>query len=117
MKAKQIAVRYKRMLAINGDPVDPNRINCYRCQVCQAITKTIDIDRGVIPFMHRCEFCGGTAYSSFFDDIAPAIKPTQEWYRPTLKQVLKMKNEGLIEHILMGGLDVRKISPTPEEQP
>lgn len=88
-----------------------NRVNCYVCQTCKLITKTIDIDAGVTPFMHTCEHCGEVAYSTFYKDIAPYIKPTQEWYRPTLKQCLKMRNkQGLLDHILQGGLDVRKIT-------
>jgi len=87
-----------------------NRVNCYTCQSCSGITKTKDVDAGVTPFMHSCVYCGQTAYSSFYKDIAPSIKPVQEWYRPTLAQCLKMRSdEGLLEHVLNGGLDVRKI--------
>jgi RNase P subunit RPR2 len=89
-----------------------NRVNCYTCQKCNHITKTKDIDSGVIPFMFTCEKCGGTAYSSFFRDIAPNQQPTIEWYRPTLKQVMKMrkKDNGILDHIFNGGLDYRKIT-------
>lgn len=86
------------------------RVNCYICKNCNLITKTKDIDAGVTPFIHTCEHCGGEAHSTFYNDIAKHLHPTQEWYRPTLKQVLKMrKNEGLLDHILKGGLDCRKI--------
>ena len=85
-----------------------NRVNCYSCK-CGHITKTKDIDAGVTPFMFSCEKCGGTATSSFFKDIAPEQKPTFEWYRPTLKQVMKMrKNEYSLDHVLQGGLEFRK---------
>lgn len=88
------------------------RVNCYVCQTCKLITKTIDIDSGVTPFMHTCGYCGNVAHSTFYKDVAPHIPATQEWYRPTLKQVLKMrKHEGLLDHILQGGLDVRNIVP------
>lgn len=87
-----------------------NRVNCYQCQKCWHITKTKDIDSGVIPFMFSCEECKGEAYSTFFKDIAPNQIPTIEWYRPTLKQVLKLRNKPYeLEHILKGGLDYRKI--------
>lgn len=87
-----------------------NRVNCYSCG-CGHITKTKDVDAGVTPFMHQCEKCENMATSSFYKDIAPQQLPTEEWYRPTLKQVLKMRTkEGMIEHILSGGLDVRKIN-------
>lgn len=86
-----------------------NRVNCYVCS-CGRITKTKDVDAGVTPFMFNCEKCGGEARSTFYKDIAPDQQPTIEWYRPTLKQVLKMRNKpGMLDHILQGGLDDRKI--------
>jgi hypothetical protein len=86
-----------------------NRVNCYICS-CGHITKTKDVDPGVTPFIHSCEKCGGKATSTFYNDILPARKPTQEWYRPTLKQVLKMRNRpGMLEHVLSGGLEVRNV--------
>jgi len=86
-----------------------NRVNCYICK-CGHITKTKDVDAGVTSFIFSCEKCGGEATSTFYNDILPQSKPTFEWYRPSLKEVLKMrKDTGMLEHILMGGLDVRKI--------
>ena len=86
-----------------------NRVNCYKC-VCGHITKTKDIDPGVTPFMHRCEKCGKMANSSFYVDIAPQQKPTEEWYRPSLKEVMKLRSDiFLLDHIFNGGLNVRKI--------
>jgi hypothetical protein len=85
-----------------------NRVNCYVCD-CGHITKTKDIDAGVTPFIFRCERCGGMAKSTFYKDVAPDKIPTFEWFRPTLRQVLKMrKNPTMLEHILKGGLDYRK---------
>jgi hypothetical protein len=48
---------------------------------------------------------------TMYNDIAPSQEPTQEWYRPTLKEALKWrsKNTMMLEHILQGGLDVRNI--------
>lgn len=86
-----------------------NRINCYVCG-CGHITKTKDVDVGVTPFMHRCEKCKQMARSTFYNDIAPEQPHTEEWYRPTLTQVLKMrKNEDLLNHVLQGGLMNRTI--------
>jgi len=86
-----------------------NRVNCYVCE-CGHITKTKDVDPGVTPYMHTCEKCGKMARSSFYQDIVPDKEATQEWYRPTLKQTLKLrKNPDMLHHILQGGLDVRKI--------
>jgi hypothetical protein len=87
-----------------------NRVNCYVCD-CKHITKTRDIDAGVTPFLISCERCGGTARSTFYTDIAPEQQPTQEWYRPSLEQLLKIQeNEAMLLHILKGGLDIRKIN-------
>ncbi len=87
-----------------------NRVNCYVCKSCGHITKTKDVDAGVTPFMFSCEKCNQTAISSFYQDIAPNQSPTIEWYRPTLKQTLNLKNRpGELEHVLNGGLLNRKI--------
>jgi len=86
-----------------------NRINCYVCS-CGHITKTKDVDAGVIPMMHNCESCDAFAYSTGFKDVAPDQPHTQEWYRPTIGQTLKLrKNPGLLEHVLAGGLNLRKL--------
>jgi hypothetical protein len=87
-----------------------NRVNCYTCTKCGHITKTKDIDPGVIPFMFTCEKCNSTATSSFLKDIAPKQQPTIEWYRPSFSEVLKMrKRPELLDHIFNGGLGCRKI--------
>ena len=100
------------MLKIHKAKVEPNRVNCYRCDSCGSITKTIDVDDGVTPYYYICEHCGNPhAISTMYHDVAPRQKPTQEWYRPSLKETLKWrgKNDSMLEHILNGGLDVRPI--------
>lgn len=113
MNKKEITKRYNELLKeVETDDFYKNSlvnpVNCYVCK-CGHITKTIDIDAGVTPFIHKCEKCCGLAKSTFYRDIIPNNKPTEEWYRPTLDQTLQIKNEGMLEHILQGGLDVRKI--------
>lgn len=86
-----------------------HRVNCYTCDTCGHITKTKDVDSGVTPFTFGCEECAAPATSSFYKDIAPFQKPTIEWYRPSLKEVMKYKNSpAKLDHILNGGLDYRK---------
>lgn len=86
------------------------RVNCYICSKCGHITKTRDIDAGVTPFMHNCEKCDSLAESTFYNDVLIGTAPTQEWYRPSLRECFKIrKNEALLEHILRGGLIVRTI--------
>lgn len=93
-----------------------NRVNCYVCS-CGHITKTRDIDPGVTPAMHQCESCEKLAHSTFYRDVAPTVKPTQEWYRPTLDECLKSKkSEALLDHIFKGGLLCRPIKETPPEK-
>jgi hypothetical protein len=91
-----------------------NRVNCYKCK-CGHITKTKDIDAGVTPMMFNCESCDGTAMSTFFTDVAPHQNPTIEWYRPTIDELLKMRNKPeLVDHVLQGGLCHRKIENVKE---
>lgn len=96
---------------------DPSSvINNYVCPSCQHITKTKSVDVGVIPMMFDCEKCGKQAKSTFFKDWRPAQEPTIEWYRPTLQEVLKMRNKPWeLEHILKGGLKHRKCLTEPSK--
>lgn len=113
METKEIKEKYNQLLIdVKTKPfykVDlTNRVNCYVCPKCGYITKTKDIDAGVTPFMFECDNCGEFAYSRFYNDIAPELKPVYEWYRPELKELFKM-HPALQEHILNGGLEYRKI--------
>jgi hypothetical protein len=113
MSRREIAIRYKSLMndVATKDfyKVDlTNRVNCYVCTVCKRITKTKDVDPGVTPFMFSCDYCKSMAYSTGYRDIAPEIKHTHEWYRPSLESVFKMR-DGMVEHILKGGLDSRKL--------
>ena len=104
--------RYYNMLKKHQSEVEPNRVNCYKCDRCGHITKTMDVDDGVTPYAFTCDYCGNPfATSTMYNDIAPKQKPTHEWYRPSLKETLKWrsKNTNMLEHILNGGLDVRPI--------
>ena len=87
-----------------------NRLNAYVCQLCGHGTVTKDVSAGVTPFMHQCEMCGGMAYSAMYRVLTDR-KPTQEWYRPTLEELLEM-DKWMVEHVLNGGLANRKIEPT-----
>lgn len=85
--------------------VEENRINTYVCKSCKHLTKTIDVNKGVTPFLNDCVKCGEKATSTFYTNIEPRLKPIQEWYRPTLEECYKYrKNEPLLEHIFQGGL-------------
>lgn len=107
---REVKRRYQAMLKNHSKPVD-NEVNCYVCEKCGHITKTIDIDDGVTPFMNECENCGELAQSTFYKDINPTVKPTIEWYRPSLEETIKMRKNpnGEFDHVIRGGLLPRKI--------
>ncbi|SCY94463.1 hypothetical protein SAMN02927903_03029 [Flavobacterium caeni] len=89
-----------------------NRVNCYTCRhpKCGHITKTKDIAPGVTPMFYECEKCHFQAVSSMYNDIAPDQEPTFVWDRPTLSETMKFrKKPTLLDHILRGGLVVRKV--------
>ena len=116
MTKKQLIKRYNQLMIdveTNSYYTDidlTNRVNCYVCG-CGNVIKTKDIDAGCTPFMILCDKCNEFAKSTFYKDIKPNIEPQYEWYRPTLEEILKLrkKEPELIEHILRGGLDYRKI--------
>lgn len=88
-----------------------NRINTYRCGFGH-LTVTIDRDAGVTPMFLNCKHCGGQASSAGYrPKDKEHLVPTYEWFRPSLKECMKMrgKSEGLLDHILMGGLELRAI--------
>lgn len=89
-----------------------NRVNCYKCNSfkCGHITKTRDIAAGVTPMFFECGMCGGQTTSTMYKDIAPDQEATFVWDRPTLAETMKFrKKPGLLNHILKGGLVVRKL--------
>lgn len=103
------------------------RMNIYICEHgCHNIT--VDVDKGVTPFMIGCEFkgrpdrpanpkymkngkCIGTAKSCMYPkeigENTPYPVPTHEWYRPALKEYSKL-SEYEKEHVLNGGLLLRE---------
>lgn len=116
MTKQEVTTRYEKLLRDVAEKdfytkIDlTNRLNVYTCESCGHSTVTKDVDAGVTPFWHQCEACGQGATSSFYR-VAEGLKATQEWYRPTLEDCLKIRKHspGLLEHVLKGGLSVRKI--------
>lgn len=112
MNKKQIISAYNKMLIESKKEDNSPTINCYVCDSCQHITKTIDVDNGVTPMFKKCNNCNGYAKSSFYKDLLPSQSPSEEWYIPSLSQVLKYNRQNkttLVEHILKGGLCNRVI--------
>jgi hypothetical protein len=105
MNKKKIEKAYNQMLLnvekISMD-IDRSRINCYVCPAGH-ITKTVEIDKGVTPFMILCPYCDKMAQSTFYKEVAPDHIPRYEWYRPSLEETLK-ESASSRQYILDGGL-------------
>ena len=111
---RDVTKSYNDMIKMmDKEPSNDDKQNTYNCS-CGHKTHTIDVDKGVTPFMHSCEKCGEFARSSMYQS-SQDVKPTQEWYRPTLKQCLKMRKkehgDAILNHVLQGGLEMRVINP------
>lgn len=80
-------------------------VDRYTCGTCGHIIYTTYRDKGVTPYTIRCNRCGGTKYhdKTYNKKTVPSYVMITDWYRPSLKDVLKM-SDGMIDHILNGGL-------------
>jgi len=86
------------------------RINQYRCQECKSIITTVDIDKGVTPFMLYCRAttgCKGMMESAFYRPLNTNATPEFEWYKPSMKYA---KRKGMADHVDQGGLAIRPIT-------
>ena len=113
MSVRQVKTRYDEMIS-KEVKIGPDKFNCYDCGDCGHVTKTIDRADGITPFMMECEKCQAISYSSFYEDTEPKKEATWEWVRPSLSETLKFRKEfETLEHILQGGLVIRKIDEAP----
>ena len=86
------------------------QIDCYTCQPCKAVMKSVQVDPGVTPMLIRCILCGELAHASCGVDIAPGVDPVIEFFRPKLSDLNKYRrNRDVIDHYLNGGLEPRII--------
>lgn len=89
-------------------------INVYTCPIGhETITK--DLDNGVTPFMIQCKVfrCQHMARSSMYQ-VAQDLIPQWEWYKPKDHKGLSM---GEIDHVIQGGLLLRKIAEEDNSRP
>ena len=87
--------------------------NSYRCETCNGVIVTVDVDDGVTPFLLSCKVtpgCIGMMKSNFYR-IDQSATAEYEWFKPVS---LKGYSAGMKQHIKMGGLDLRKVAPPPE---
>lgn len=110
---REVKRQYERlMLDVKNDPYYKgditNRVNTYSCVKCGHETQTKEVDAGCTPMSIQCK-CGGISRSHFYVGIAEK-EPEKEWYRPSIQEVLKLRNKPrILEHVLKGGLLLRDI--------
>lgn len=101
-------------------PAKPNHVNVYVCEVCGAQTVTVDVHRGVTPFLfprgmaeHR-DGCAkdGMVRSCFYQPPPGHGPPVFEWYAPTRAEA-ERESRGMFEHAQRGGLFLRRIERAP----
>lgn len=112
MSARGVTRKYNEMLESLDSQFQKDSINCYACNQGH-VMKTIHVDAGTTPMFEKCQECGEMAKSTFYSDIVPDKPATHEWFRPNLETVIKKHRRrvgGDLDHILNGGLELRKIS-------
>ena len=99
MKRKQIEEEYNKLISESGT------VDRYTCDTCGYMMHTTYKDKGVTPYTMRCPKCKGTMYhkQTFIKETVPDFVEVKNWYRPSLEELLKT-DEGIIEHVLDGGL-------------
>lgn len=101
--------RYNKMAAdIEAAPLYDGRgkgVDVYRCQNCGSEQCTYYRDKGVTPFLIRCDVCGNMAqhYASLKPVAGINYEALKAWVRPTYKQFTRLER-GLRDHVLRGGL-------------
>jgi hypothetical protein len=89
--------------------------NIYTCDKCKGHIVTVDVDRGVTPFMTNCKAtlnCKGMMTSSMYRVFDQNMRADYEWYRPSAIKVLKPH---IKQHVEQGCLLLRKASVIPGE--
>jgi hypothetical protein len=96
-----------------------NKINTYTCPNGH-VTVTVDTDEGTTPMMLRCRQrasdgkhnCTEFAKSAFYQ-CDQSLTPEYEWYKPVS---LKGLSNEMKEHVKMGGLEIRKLPVSVNNQ-
>ncbi|MDH6304629.1 hypothetical protein M2459_001364 [Parabacteroides sp. PF5-5] len=105
MKNENITNRYEEMLSTIEDAkiYDGRGVyDLYECEKCGHQQITLYEDKGVTPFMIRCECGDFMQHTKSFRSVPDYIR-VSKWRRPTLDQLL-MLSDVSIEHVLNGGL-------------
>ncbi|NDV93485.1 hypothetical protein D0T84_00945 [Dysgonomonas sp. 521] len=74
----------------------------YECEKCNRHKVTLYEDKGVTPFMIKCDCGAFMQHTKSYKNIPDYVR-VYKWKRPTLEQTRALP-DGLIEHVLNGGL-------------
>lgn len=77
--------------------------NLYECNKCNNYKVTLYKDKGVTPFIIRCECGGEMMHTKSSKQALPSYVTVHNWVRPTLEQTLRL-SQGLRDHVLGFGL-------------
>jgi len=105
MKKIDIIKRYNEMAStIEEAKIYDGRgvYDLYECKKCRNSQITLYEDKGVTPFMIGCK-CGSLMQHTKSYRSVPDYIRVSKWKRPSLEQTM-MLPDGLIEHVLNGGL-------------
>ncbi len=99
--------------SVGTSPEQQGLTNCYKCSKCNHVDKYCYADSGTTPMIVECTHCKNrSSVSAMMRDLLPLKKPDQEWFRPSLKETLKLAGHpDILYHILKGGLLRRPYDP------
>lgn len=82
------------------------RRNIYVCQGCSERVVTVDVDKGVTPFMIPCLLCGSSMHSLFYPKehfLYGVLRVRFEWAKPTKEEI-----QAVVDGLPEAELDIRK---------
>lgn len=92
---------------------DHVRKNLYLCGICGCGWVSVNLDKGVTPFMDKCVHCGAMAESLMFLAPQPLLAKFPAkigWYKPDEEEI-KASSSAMREHARKGGLFRRVLIP------
>jgi hypothetical protein len=102
-------VRYNKLVdSIEDMPVFDGRgkgVDVYRCDNCKQEQYTYYRDKGVTPYLIRCDKCWNIAKhcTTLSDTSSVEHKQLKAWVRPTWEQLQRLDKD-LRNHVMQGGL-------------
>lgn len=109
-KDPKIKVKATKEPPYNPAPPDPGfveRINVYHCRQGHQLV-TVDRCAGTTPMAIVCPYCA-QASVTMWHRVDQSLKPSHEWYKPSVEEYGQLKTEEGRKHVRLGGLMIQKI--------